>query len=325
MGKLKIASFFSGCGGMDLGVTGGFTFMGKRFIQNPVEIVFANDIEPDACDIFDANFSHKIIRGDIRKIRSNQIPDHDILMGGFPCQPFSILAQNPPRLGMNDEDGTLFTELIRILKYKKPSCCILENVKGLLSANNGLALKSIISSLKKIKYNVQYGVINSEAFGVPQKRERVFIIGFRENVDVTPIFSTSSYKPTPLKKILISNIDKKYFFSKKAVDGLKRTSRSPMNKGRVQNINKPCATISAHLSKVSLNGTDPVLKTKNGKYRRFTPREVARIQSFPDTFKLVNSEFRQYRALGNAVPPVMMWNVIRKTIKVIKKNQISQS
>ena len=132
MDKLKIASFFSGCGGMDLGVTGGFTFMGKRFIQNPVEIVFANDIEPDACDIFDANFSHKIIRGDIRKIRSNQIPDHDILMGGFPCQPFSILAQNPPRLGMNDEDGTLFTELIRILKYKKPSCCILENVKGLL-------------------------------------------------------------------------------------------------------------------------------------------------------------------------------------------------
>ena len=126
----------------------------------------------------------------------------------------------------------------------------------------------------------------------------------------------------PLKKVLSSlrSIDKKYIFSKKAVDGLRR-SNPAMNKGRVQDKNDTCATVGAHLAKVSLNSTDPVLK-ENGKYRRFTPREVARIQSFPDSFNLINSEGKQYKALGNAVPPVVMWHISKSVIKQLQKKMI---
>ena len=112
-----------------------------------------------------------------------------------------------------------------------------------------------------------------------------------------------------LKEVIEANVDEKYFFSQRAVDGMMR-NRATMNKGRAQNIEEPCNTVGAHLAKVSLNSTDPVLM-EGGRYRRFTPREVARIQSFPDTFKLIESESAQYRALGNAIPPVMFWYVMR--------------
>lgn len=111
----------------------------------------------------------------------------------------------------------------------------------------------------------------------------------------------------PLRTVIQENVDEKYFFSEKAVAGMMK-NRESMNKGRAQDITKPCNTVGAHLAKVSLNSTDPVLM-ENGRYRRFTPREVARIQSFPETFELVGSEAAQYRALGNAIPPVMFWYV----------------
>src|SRR3990167_8356147 len=132
MEVLKIASLFSGCGGMDLGMQGGFEFLGKSYPKNNIELVFANDFEKSACDIFNANFEHEILCGDIKKISSRNIPDHDILMGGFPCQSFSIVAQNPPRLGYHSETGKLFFEMVRILKEKQPIAFIAENVKGIL-------------------------------------------------------------------------------------------------------------------------------------------------------------------------------------------------
>ena len=113
----------------------------------------------------------------------------------------------------------------------------------------------------------------------------------------------------PLKKVIEKKVDEKYFFSERAVAGMMK-KRESMNKGRAQDINKPCNTVGAHLAKVSLNSTDPVLM-EGKRYRRFTPREVARIQSFPDDFELVGSEAAQYRALGNAIPPVMFWYVAK--------------
>ena len=111
----------------------------------------------------------------------------------------------------------------------------------------------------------------------------------------------------PLSTVIENTVDKKYFFSTRAVEGMMK-NREAMNKGRAQNVTKPCNTVGAHLAKVSLNSTDPVLMV-DGRYRRFTPREVARIQSFPENFELVGSESAQYRALGNAIPPVMFWYV----------------
>ena len=149
---------------------------------------------------------------------------------------------------------------------------------------------------------------------MPQKRERVIIIGFRNDLDDDFQFPDPVLKNElewiPLNTVIESVVDKKYFFSEKAVLGMMR-KRITMNKGRAQDINKPCNTVGAHLAKVSLNSTDPVL-LDSGRYRRFTPREVARIQSFPENFELVGSEASQYRALGNAIPPVMAWYVANK-------------
>lgn len=171
-------------------------------------------------------------------------------------------------------------------------------------------------------YDVQYQILNSADYGVPQKRERVIIVGFRKDLNITFSFPEAEIedetKYTPLKTVIEKRVDEKYFFSERAVAGMMK-KRESMNKGRAQDINKPCNTVGAHLAKVSLNSTDPVLM-EGERYRRFTPREVARIQSFPDDFELVGSEAAQYRALGNAIPPVMFWYVAKAVSKELKKS-----
>lgn len=311
MEKLKVASLFCGCGGTDVGLLGGFDFLGKTYTKNSMEIVYANDIDDNACRIFEENFGIKPDNRDIREIKSDELPDFDILTGGFPCQSFSIVAQNPKRLGVKDERGKLFFEMCRILKDKQPKCFVAENVKGLLTANKRSAFPLILEEFQNSGYDVYYQILNSAEYGVPQKRERVIIVGFRKDLKVKFDFPESIIKAEelyePLSAVIEKQVDDKYFFSDRAVAGMMK-NRESMNKGRAQDINKPCNTVGAHLAKVSLNSTDPVLM-ENGRFRRFTPREVARIQSFPEDFKLVGSEAAQYRALGNAIPPVMFWHV----------------
>ncbi len=311
MEKLKVASLFCGCGGTDVGLLGGFEFLGKSYESNNMEIVYANDIDDNVCKIFEENFGIKPDNRDIRGVKSEELPDFDILTGGFPCQSFSIVAQNPKRLGVKDERGMLFFEMCRILRDKQPKCFVAENVKGLLTANKRSAFPLILEEFKNSGYDVQYQILNSAEYGVPQKRERVIIVGFRKDLNIKFEFPHAVIKTEdlyePLSAAIERQVDEKYFFSERAVAGMMR-NRESMNKGRAQDITKPCNTVGAHLAKVSLNSTDPVLM-ENGRYRRFTPREVARIQSFPEEFKLVGSEAAQYRALGNAIPPVMFWHV----------------
>lgn len=314
MEKLKVASLFCGCGGTDVGLLGNFDFLGKHYASNNMEIVYANDIDDNACRIFEENFGIKPDNRDIRQINSNELPDFDILTGGFPCQSFSIIAQNPKRLGVKDDRGKLFFEMCRILKDKQPKCFIAENVKGLLTANQKSAFPLIMEEFKNSGYDVKHMVLNSANYGVPQKRERVIIVGFRKDLKIDFTFPnqviTDEDLFEPLKKVIENTVDEKYYFSDRAVEGMMK-KREKMNKGRAQDIEKPCNTVGAHLAKVSLNSTDPVLMLEN-RYRRFTPREVARIQSFPEKFELVGSESAQYRALGNAIPPVMIWYVANK-------------
>lgn len=314
MEKLKVASLFCGCGGTDVGLLGNFDFLGKHYASNNMEIVYANDIDDNACRIFEENFGIKPDNRDIRQINSNELPDFDILTGGFPCQSFSIIAQNPKRLGVKDERGKLFFEMCRILRDKQPKCFIAENVKGLLTANQKSAFPLIMEEFKNSGYDVKHMVLNSANYGVPQKRERVIIVGFRKDLHIDFTFPnqviTNEDFFEPLKKVIDNTVDEKYYFSERAVEGMMK-KREKMNKGRAQDIEKPCNTVGAHLAKVSLNSTDPVLMNGN-RYRRFTPREVARIQSFPEKFELVGSESAQYRALGNAIPPVMIWYVANK-------------
>lgn len=321
MEKLKVASLFCGCGGTDVGLVGGFDFLGKHYNSNDMEIVYANDIDDNACNIFRENFGITPDNRDIREVKTEEIPEFDILTGGFPCQSFSIVAQNPKRLGVKDEKGKLFFEMCRILKERQPKCFVAENVKGILTANKRSAFPLILKEFEKSGYDVQYEILNSAEYGVPQKRERVIIVGFRKDLKIKFSFPKAEIedetKHIPLKAVIEKRVDEKYFFSEKAVAGMMK-KRESMNKGRAQDINKPCNTVGAHLAKVSLNSTDPVLM-EGGRYRRFTPREVARIQSFPDDFELVGSESAQYRALGNAIPPVMFWYVAKAVGKELKK------
>lgn len=324
MGKLKVASLFCGCGGTDVGLLGDFKFLGQHYKANHMEIVYANDIEPTACSIFEKNFGIKPDDRDIREIKSEELPDFDILTGGFPCQSFSIVAQNPKRLGVKDDRGKLFFEMCRVLRDKQPKCFIAENVKGILSANGKDAFPLIIKEFEDSGYDVSYKLLNSVNFGVPQKRERVIIVGFRKDLkisfDIPDGFMNNDDDYVALQEVLEDTVENKYFFSEKAVAGMMK-KREKMNKGRAQDITKPCNTVGAHLAKVSLNSTDPVLQI-DGKYRRFTPREVARIQSFPENFKLVESEAAQYRALGNAIPPVMFWYVAKEVAKGVSGKNI---
>ena len=304
---------------MDLGAIGGFEFLGNYYETLNNSVVYAIDNDEYAAKIYNENLEHNCKVMDVRDVVAIDVPCHDVLVGGFPCQSFSISAQNPPRLGFVDERGKLFFEMVNVLKEKKPRFFIAENVKGILSANNKQAFPMIVKEFELAGYYVKYKLLNAADYGVPQKRERVFILGFRDVEDFFKHqFPTPSLDKVGLKLVIdeAENHNEKWFFSEKAVEGMLRV-KAKMNKGREQDLDKPCNTISSHLAKVSLNSTDPVIKI-NGRFRRFTPREAASIQSFPLSFKLDSvSEHRQYRAIGNAVPPVLMWHVTKTLMDLL--------
>lgn len=327
MTKISTVSLFSGLGGMDLGVIGGFEYLNKFYKHSLFEIRFAMDFDKPTCEIYNHNFEHECFHRDATELKESEVPEHDLLIGGFPCQAFSVSAQNPPRLGFKDDRGKLFFEMCRILKHHKPRFFVAENVKGILSANKKQAFPLIISEFEKAGYFIKYQILNSVHFGVPQKRERVFIVGFKYKSDYLNFDfpSGAGNEVIPLSRVLEpeDSIDEKYYFSQKAVDGLKATKNyKVMNKGRAQSVDGPSNTVSAHLAKVSLNSTDPVLKIKN-RYRMYTPREVARIQSFPESFKLIGSKTLNYKALGNAVAPVVMWYIAQKLEDIVLTSEDS--
>lgn len=307
--KIRVVSLFSGCGGGDLGLLGGFNFLKRNYGRLDFKITWANDIDSHAVRTYRRNIGDHIIEGDITKIKSSEIPDHDLLVGGFPCQTFSVVGQ---RKGFEDPRGLLYREMVRILRDKKPTAFIAENVKGLVSVDKGRVYEKILSDCENAGYEVFPNVLNASQFGVPQKRERLFIVGVRHGLKTNFEFPAYDEKVVPLADVAEKNedVDAKYYFSARAVVGLKKANKA-FNKGRAQDMSQPCNTISTHLAKVSLNGTDPVVLVKKDTYRRLTPREAARIQSFPDTFEFEGADSKQYIQIGNAIPPVLMWHVAR--------------
>lgn len=317
---IKTVSLFCGCGGMDLGMIGGFTFLGKRYARLPYKIIKAVDNDRYCTRIYNENFITKCEVQDVKTLDEKTLEDFDLLIGGFPCQSFSISAQNPPRLGYKDDRGKLFFEMVRILKEKKPRAFIAENVKGLLSANKGKAFPMIVKEFENAGYHVVHKLLLASDYGVPQKRERVIIVGFRDENDLARFAYPSEVKQKHVLREVVdvaANEEEHWFFSVKAVAGMMKV-QDKMNKGRAQNLDEPCNTVSSHLAKVSLNSTDPVLRVGE-RFRRFTPREASKIQSFPDSFALDSvSETKQYKAIGNAVPPVMMWHVAKAVAEAMK-------
>lgn len=209
MKKYKIASLFSGCGGLDLGFLGGFQFMGNQFENNQFKIVFANDFDNDAVDTYQANSqyfgNHQITTGDIRQIPSEQIPEFDILLAGFPCQPFSNAGN---RKGVNDDNGrgTLWQECERIINHaindfsEKPKAFIFENVRGIMSSkmDNGRTVpEEIRLRMEKLGYKVSMQLIKASDYGVPQNRYRYIIVGVRNDL---PAFDFNE-----LNKVVLDN------------------------------------------------------------------------------------------------------------------------
>ncbi|HJN05758.1 MAG TPA: DNA (cytosine-5-)-methyltransferase [Bacteroidales bacterium] len=290
MEKIKFIDLFCGIGGFR-------TAMDQACVENDLipECVFSSDIDAYCQDSYEANFGERP-EGDITKIDEKNIPDHDILFAGFPCQPFSIIGQMQ---GFNDIRGTLFFDIARIIKHKKPKAFILENVKQLVGHDRGKTLKVIVKTLEKeLGYNVQYVVLNALDYGLPQKRERVIIVGHREPI----LFSfPSPIRPfKPLTEIIEKKVDKKHFASEYITK--KRTEKhKSAYKLSIWHENKS-GNISSYPYSCALRaGASYNYLLVNGE-RRLTPREMLRLQGFPDTYKIVVSDSQAKKQAGNAVP-----------------------
>ena len=309
---LKVASLFCGCGGSDLGLIGGFSYLGHDYSRLSFDIVLAVDFDKYAVETYNQNFGHPAICADVSDMDFHTTPTVDVLIGGFPCQSFSTV--NPTK-DTNDERANLYKQIVRFLIEKRPKFFICENVKGLLTLQKGAIIKKIVSEFEAVGYEVKYQLMKAVEFGIPQRRERVFIVGIRKDLNCSFTFPSpinTLENAVPLSRV-IEHLDipeKKYYFSEKAVQGMKN-AKNNMKRGLWQDLNGPCLTITSHLAKTSINSRDPLLLVDPSKelYRRFTPREAARIQSFPETFVLNRSEAKSYKQIGNAIPPVLMWHI----------------
>ena len=320
---MRVVSLFAGCGGADLGIVGGFEYLGKRYAKNGVSIVHASDIDEKAVATYNLNFEHKAEVADVRKIslKGEQV---DLVVGGFPCQSFSSV--NPTK-DPTDSRAQLFNDMLRIVRQTKPKFVIGENVKGFYRLHGGIYFDDFSTKLKRAGYKVYHQVVMAADYGVPQLRQRLIVVGVRNDIKrefefPTPICGPNSRSKepyVPLKKVIkdVSKVPEKYYFSERAVQGVKN-AKANMKRALAQDLNGPCLTVTSHLAKVSLNSRDPVLLVNPEKelYRRFTPSEAAAIQSFPEDFKFAGSEADAYRQIGNAIPPVMIWYVVQALKKI---------
>ncbi len=301
---MNVVSLFSGAGGLDLG-----------FIKAGHTIVWANDLFHDAVATYKRNLGNHIIEKDIKDIDSDEIPDCDIVIGGFPCQGFSVA--NTKR-HTSDERNALYKELLRVIRDKRPKFFLAENVKGILSLNKGKSFKMIMTDFTSSGYKVQYQVLNAADYGVPQSRERVIIIGVRNDIN----FSYEYPKPTNSK----NGADglPLWISVGKALEGIPDPDRP--NKlfnhtyskyklhingyigHRLLNPDKPAPTVTARGDN---KGGVVIHPHPNGK-RRMTCRELASIQSFPLNYIFEGPNSSIYRQIGNAVPVELAYNLAKQ-------------
>jgi DNA (cytosine-5)-methyltransferase 1 len=276
---MKYISLFAGIGGFDLALD-----------RLGHECVYTSEWDKHATKVYETRFNRPVDTRDIRTVQTEEIPEHDLLVGGFPCQAFSVAGK---RLGFDDTRGTLFFEIARILKDRQPKYFILENVKGLLSHNSGQTFRTIVSTLTELGYDLQWNVLNSKNFGVPQNRERVYIVGHLRGQPRPKIFPITgkSCKIVRKKRNNISIADFRYD------EGLR------IRKDFIS----PTLTVGN-----GGNGLSQVNYLLDGlKIRRLTEIECERLQGFPDNWTETIPSTQRYKCLGNAVTVNVVYEVAK--------------
>jgi len=322
----KFIDLFAGIGGIRL-----------AYQNNGGKCVFTSEWDTYAKKTYEANFG-EVPFGDITQISEKDIPDHDVLLGGFPCQPFSIAGVSKKNsLGrkhgfLDETQGTLFFDIARIIKHKKPKAFMLENVKNLVSHDKKKTFKVIINTLEKLGYNIHYKVLNGKYY-VPQNRERIIIVGFKKTV----FKSKESFEfPDPqeqvanfvFKDILEPKVDDKYTLSDKLWSYLQEHARKHKAKGNgfgfgMTDLNGISRTISARYYK---DGSEVLIPQKGKNPRRLTPRECARLQGFPDKFIIPVSNNQAYKQFGNSVVTPLIQAIAKNIVKELSKiNESNQS
>lgn len=294
---MNVVSLFSGAGGLDLG-----------FIQAGHKVVWANDLYADAVKTYRLNLGDHIVLQNIQDVSSDNIPDCDIVIGGFPCQGFSVANTGRHE---DDERNKLYLEMIRVIRDKHPKFFLAENVKGIMSIGKGQVFQNILSDFRSLGYQVQFRLLNAADYGVPQKRQRVIIVGVRHDIKAPYQYPEPGYSQTPTlhtKKWIsveealkdIPDPDKpnglpNHVYSKYKLNFNGYIGHRPLDPS------KPAPTVTARGDD---RGGVVILPHPNG-LRRMTCRELATIQSFPLDYKFVGTTSSVYRQIGNAVPPLL--------------------
>lgn len=294
----SIVSFFSGCGGLDLGFLGGFDYRGLGFRRLPYKVIAAYDNDPKCIDTYRLNISDHAHANDLSNYDPESIPSADILIGGFPCQDFATCG---PRHGLTSQRGRLYQALIRYAKHHRPKVIVGENVPGLANLQGGESLKTIVSDIRDAGYCVEVWTMFASDYGVPQKRTRLFIVGVRNDLDGFPekpepshvgAYRSIKWAIQDLEEVADETVpnQSQYF----------RASKAKKGNGQGDEIsipNQPSYTIRANAkSRVQFHYALD---------RRLTIRECARLQTFPDSFFFPHSATTNVMQIGNAVPPML--------------------
>lgn len=299
--KLRFIDLFCGLGGFRIAFEQACAAQGRQS-----ECVFSSDIDPWAQKSYAANFGH-LPAGDITQVRESDVPDHDILFAGFPCQAFSIMGQMK---GLADTRGTLFFDVARILKEKRPQAFALENVKQLVGHDKGRTLEVILKTLRALDYHVHFKVLNALHYGLPQKRERILIIGHQAAIPFEFPQPLDSY--TPLADILEPKVADKHYASER-IRAKRRNSHIPQHSPAIWHENKS-GNISSYPYSCALRaGASYNYLLVDGE-RRLTPREMFRLQGFPDWYKIIVSDSQARKQAGNSVPVNMIQAVLSQLL-----------
>lgn len=308
--RLKAIDLFAGIGGIRLGF--------QQVFGENIEFVFSSEIDKFAKQTYEANF-HETPHGDITQIDARDIPPHDIILAGFPCQAFSIAGH---RKGFEDTRGTLFFDVARIAQYHRPKLIFLENVKGFKNHDKGKTFEVIKQTLEDLGYRVYADILNAKNFGIPQNRERIYIIAILNEFNQINAIDFAKLKqiyiPSNVGTILQDNVDEKYTISDKLWAGHQRRKLEHQQKGNgfgycLFNKNSTyTSTISARYYK---DGSEILIEQENKNPRKLTPREAGRLQGFPNNFIIPVSDVQAYKQFGNSVAVPVIYALANEILK----------